>query len=280
METMRLRLDNVLAIASVVALFTFAGCKPKYPNCENDDHCKDKGEVCVNKQCQECRDDTQCLAKYPEEKRECVSGRCDVKPECRLDDDCAAVGENLVCRSNKCVQECSVTEDCPSGRKCEGQKCVAECSVDVDCGPGRACVDGACQDPSGGTKVSGSCRPMDASSGDVVALATVNFDFNEYDLTVSARGALDQNAECLREAAGVKITMEGHCDERGTQEYNLALGEKRAATVRSYLKNLGIDTSRMQMRSKGENEPVCRQQTDSCWSQNRRVEFVQTTGSF
>ena len=72
------------------------------------------------------------------------------------------------------------------------------------------------------------------------------------------------------------VQVDGHCDERGTEEYNLALGEKRAATVRSYLRNLGIDTSRMDMRSKGENEPVCREQSDDCWSQNRRVQFIQS----
>ena len=75
---------------------------------------------------------------------------------------------------------------------------------------------------------------------------------------------------------GVTIVVEGHCDERGTQEYNLALGEKRANTVKSYLKNLGIDTSRMNTRSKGENEPVCRRSSESCWADNRRVQFIQS----
>jgi peptidoglycan-associated lipoprotein len=114
------------------------------------------------------------------------------------------------------------------------------------------------------------------TSGDIVSLGVVNFEFDQYDLTVDARSTLDQNAECLRQAPAVTIIMEGHCDERGTQEYNLALGEKRAATVERYLRNLGIDTSRMQTRSKGENQPVCRQSTESCWAQNRRVEFIQS----
>jgi peptidoglycan-associated lipoprotein len=114
-----------------------------------------------------------------------------------------------------------------------------------------------------------------SGGADVVALETVNFDFDKYDLTISARGALDQNAKCLEEAPGVTIVIEGHCDERGTQEYNLALGEKRANTVRGYLRNLGIDVSRMQTRSKGENEPVCNGASEDCYAQNRRVQFLQ-----
>jgi len=271
---MHLRLMTSLATA---ALFLGANaCAPKYPKCKTDEHCKEKGEVCVMGECQECRDDTQCHVKYPAEKRECQNSRCEVKPECRADADCAAVGEGLVCKGEKCVVECTANEDCAAGRKCEGQKCVAECQNDIECGPGRVCVDGACQDQAGtGLKVSAQCKPMNVAAGDVVNLETVNFDFDQYDLTVTARKALDQNAECLRQAPDLKIVAEGHADDRGTQEYNLALGEKRAATVRSYLKNLGIDTKRMDTRSKGENEPVCREATEDCWSQNRRVQFIQ-----
>ncbi len=259
-----------------VTLLAVVGCKPDYPKCKSDEHCKEKGQVCVNQMCQECRDDTQCQAKYPNEARECVGGRCEVKPECRVDADCASVGEGLVCKSNKCVVECTQNEDCGAGQKCENQKCVAECANDIDCGPGRVCVDGACQDEDrGGVKVSAQCQPVNAASGDVINLDTVNFGFDQYDLTVSARSALDQNAECLRQAPAVTIIVEGHCDERGTQEYNLALGEKRAATVVSYLRNLGIDTARMRTTSKGENEPVCRKQSEQCWEQNRRVQFIQ-----
>ncbi|MEE8410387.1 MAG: OmpA family protein [Myxococcota bacterium] len=273
---MRLHLGNALAVTLIAATLTVTGCKPNYPACNSDEHCAEKGEVCINKECQECGDDSQCAAKYPGEDRECVGGRCDVKPECRLDDDCESVGAGLVCRGNKCVAECATDEDCPAGAKCENQTCIAECEQDVDCGPGRVCANGMCQDEDrGGTEISSACRPM-GGGGDVVSLDTVNFDFNQYDLTVSARGALDQNAECMNEAPGVTIVIEGHCDERGTQEYNLALGEKRANTVKSYLRNLGVKTSRMRTRSKGENEPTCRRTTEACWSENRRVEFIQS----
>jgi peptidoglycan-associated lipoprotein len=271
METMRLHLGRLFGIALVAAALAASGCKPSYPKCDNDDHCAEKGEVCVNGQCQECRDDTQCAEKYTEEERECVGGRCEVKPECRIDSDC----DGLVCRGNKCVPECAADADCPEGFSCQEQKCVGQCENDVDCGPGRVCIDSVCQDQAAdATNVSAACRPM-SGGADVVALETVNFDFDKYDLTISARGALDQNAKCLEEAPGVTIVIEGHCDERGTQEYNLALGEKRANTVRGYLKNLGIDVSRMQTRSKGENEPVCNGASEDCYAQNRRVQFLQ-----
>ncbi len=275
---MRRPLASLFAVTFIAAVFTVSGCKPKYPNCENDEHCAEKGEVCVNKQCQECRDDTQCQAKYPDEERECVTGRCEVKPECRSDADCADQG--LVCRGEQCVPECTADEDCPAGHTCVDQKCVGECETDIECGPGRECVAGVCQDVAGAAlDISSACQPV-SGSGDVVAMQVVNFDFDRYDLTIDARSALDQNAECLRQAPSVTIVMEGHCDERGTQEYNLALGEKRAATVRSYLRNLGIDTSRMETRSMGENQPVCTQSTESCYARNRRVEFVQQRGTY
>jgi peptidoglycan-associated lipoprotein len=277
--TMRRQLASFFALTFLAAVFALSGCKPDYPNCENDEHCAEKGEVCVNQQCQECRDDTQCQAKYTEEERECIMGRCEVKPECRSDDDCADQG--LVCRGEKCVPECTADEDCPEGHSCADQKCVGECEVDVDCGPGRTCVAGACQDdPGAATNISAACQPTTAASGDVVALQIVNFDFDRYDLTINARSNLDHNAECLQQAPSIRIVMEGHCDERGTQEYNLALGEKRAATVRSYLRNLGVDVSRMETVSKGENEPVCRQGTEACWARNRRVQFIQQIGTY
>lgn len=270
------RKGTFLVVGLVVGAFAFAGCKPSYPNCDSDDHCKEQGEVCVNKQCQECRDDTQCQEKYPDEERECVSGRCEVKPECVTDPDCSEVGQGLVCRGGQCVPECTADADCPAGRTCVEQKCIGECEVDIDCGPGRVCDNGVCKDAGQeGMQVSANCRPMNPTSGDVVHLDTVSFEFDKYDLTVDARDALNQNAECLRQVTSVQIIVEGHCDQRGTEEYNLALGEKRANTVRSYLKNLGVDPSRLRTRSKGENEPVCMQATEDCYFKNRRVEFIQ-----
>ena len=262
----------------VTGLFALAltACKPTYPKCETDDHCSEKGEVCVNGQCQECRDDNTCVTKHGAG-HECVSGRCEVKPECRTDAECSATG--LVCRSKKCVPECTANENCPGGMKCEAQRCVPECSQDVDCGPGRSCSNGMCTAAHDTSAISGACRPVDPSAGDVVAMPTVYFDFNEFGLTPNSRTDLNQAVECLKQAGGkISLVIEGHGVERGTQEYNLALGERRAATVRSYLRNLGIDQNRMKTRSLGENAPVCTEQTEDCWARNRRVRFIQQRG--
>ena len=273
---MRFRLATLVSFSAVSLLLAVSGCKPTYPACESDEHCAEKNEVCLNQQCQECRDDTQCDAKHEGSTHECLSGRCEVKPECRTDAECSDAGEGMVCRSNKCVPECTTTEDCPSGEVCESSRCVATgCVTDQECGAGMSCVEGDCVVASA-ENISSACRSMNPGSGDSIALGTVQFGFNDYDLTVNARSILDQNAECLQEDTTVTLVLEGHCDERGTQEYNLALGEKRANAVKSYLRNLGVDTSRLRTRSKGENEPVCNSDSESCFEQNRRVEFLQS----
>lgn len=271
------RFWSALGVSLMVAGLALTACSPKYPKCDKDENCQEKGEVCVNGQCQECRDQEQCTAKYPNEKRECNNGRCDVKPECRADTDCASVGPGLVCRSSKCVPECSQDTDCGSGKKCVDQKCQAECAQDVDCGPNRSCLNGQCQDADPhASKISSNCRPLDPSSGDLVNLEMVHFEFNKYDLTQDAKDQLSKLIECLKQAPpNLKIIMEGHCDDRGTQEYNLALGEKRAHNVLQYLKRLGVETKRFSVRSKGENEPLCTTPDESCWSKNRRVQFIQ-----
>ncbi len=84
---------------------------------------------------------------------------------------------------------------------------------------------------------------------------------------------LDESARCLREQPGLKVTIEGHCDERGTAEYNLALGERRAASTRKYLQKLGVDVSRVKILSYGEEQPMNNGSSESAWSENRRAEF-------
>ena len=103
------------------------------------------------------------------------------------------------------------------------------------------------------------------------------FDFDRFEIRIDMQSTLDQNAECLKQAVAVgagEITIEGHCDERGSIEYNLSLGESRAEAVRRYLENLGVDAT-FRTVSKGESAPVCRAHNESCWAKNRRVEFIQ-----
>jgi peptidoglycan-associated lipoprotein len=98
-------------------------------------------------------------------------------------------------------------------------------------------------------------------------LKDVYFDFDRYDLNADARTILRGNPRA-------RVEIEGHCDERGTGEYNLALGAKRAQAVREYLTSLGIDGARLSTISYGEEIPICKEQSDDCWRQNRRARFV------
>ena len=109
-------------------------------------------------------------------------------------------------------------------------------------------------------------------------LKDVFFDFDRYDLKPDARDTLKTNADWLKRNPSARIEIEGHCDERGTNEYNLALGAKRAQTAKDYLVTLGITSERLSTISYGEEIPVCREQTDSCWQQNRRARFVVIPG--
>ncbi len=107
-------------------------------------------------------------------------------------------------------------------------------------------------------------------------LETVFFEYDKADLSDQARASLQKNADWMRKWTATRVTVEGHADGRGTSEYNLALGERRAAAVRDYLVNLGVSTERVAIVSKGEEEPTCRDEAETCWSANRRGFFVVT----
>ena len=112
--------------------------------------------------------------------------------------------------------------------------------------------------------------PLDPQSGDPIA-TVFYFDFDRSELKPRARTILSGHARYLRDNASARITIEGHCDERGTREYNLALGERRAATVRSYLQSLGVRASQMSTVSFGEERPVDPGHSESAWAKNRRA---------
>jgi peptidoglycan-associated lipoprotein len=102
---------------------------------------------------------------------------------------------------------------------------------------------------------------------------TVYFDFDKFNLRNDARAALDRNYALLQEFPDAIIKIEGHCDERGTVEYNLSLGEKRAKATRDYLTGLGIAANRISIISYGKERPVDRASTEAAWAKNRRCEF-------
>jgi peptidoglycan-associated lipoprotein len=104
----------------------------------------------------------------------------------------------------------------------------------------------------------------------------IYFNYDESNLSDEAREKLARNADVLKGQPQFQVTIEGHCDERGTSEYNLALGERRANAVRDYLGSLGVTPARMRTISYGKERPVCTQNEESCWSQNRRAHMVVT----
>ncbi len=106
-------------------------------------------------------------------------------------------------------------------------------------------------------------------SGDVIY-----FDYDKSLLTESARSTLADKAAYMVRNTDVFVTIEGHCDERGSNEYNLALGERRASSVKQYLVNFGVPTENIITLTYGEERPVCRESNESCWRMNRRAVFV------
>ena len=113
--------------------------------------------------------------------------------------------------------------------------------------------------------------PSGLSSGD---FQPVFFDLDSYTLRDDARSALDANARLLRDNAATRIVIEGHCDERGTVEYNQALGERRAQAAQDYLERAGISNTRLQIVSYGKERPFDAGHDESAWAKNRRAHFV------
>lgn len=235
----------------VLGLLWLAGCpvKPKHGECRSSADCAAEsglGSVCVEGRCQECGADGDCKAGF-------------------------------VCRSWKCLPrpECADDADCPEGKACASERCVAktaakarererECASHVDCGEGRLCdAEGRCVDRSGSDE--SAC----ADPGTWV----VQFGFNEAALIPDAQAKLQKIAGCLKRSPAGRTVVTGHCDERGTTEYNLALGSRRAQAARKYLVDLGV-AGTLETVTLGKERPVCAESTDACWARNRRAEIM------
>ncbi len=131
------------------------------------------------------------------------------------------------------------------------------CSTDGECSDGQLCIRSTCVEISKGLA---ECRDFH-----------VQFGFNSVDFDPAAKADLLRMARCLRSDQSLRVTIEGNADERGTEEYNLQLGSKRASTIEKYLVALGVTDSQVNTISYGENKPVCRQQDEACWEKNRRA---------
>jgi peptidoglycan-associated lipoprotein len=205
----------------------------------------------------------------------CVDGRCQ---ECGQDGDCQA---GFVCKDNKCSPkpQCAGDMDCPAGQLCQGDRCVARpagtCGSDRDCAGG-TCQNGRCVAAAADAYTS---EPEAASTGAVpaecqdAAAFTIRFGFDQATLTSEAQSTLQRLADCAKKAPVRRMTVQGNCDERGTAQYNIALGNRRADAARKYLSDLGVGGA-IDTVSFGKERPVCRQNSEDCWARNRRDDFV------
>lgn len=247
------RISMVAGLALAVAVL--AGCPPTYPNCKSDETCQEKGEVCVNGSCQECATDANCK-------------------------------EGFACQGNKCVPkgpECSRDEQCTGGQICQGGKCAApQCTSKSQCAGAQECQKGRCVLPPGSCNDSADCAGgQECQQNKCVAAATqsecnwepLRFGFNEATLSSEAQSRLSDLAQCIKGAGSGRIELAGHADERGTEEYNLQLSQKRAASVKKYLVDLGIQANQLKTVGYGENRPLEQGSSEEAWAANRRVEF-------
>ena len=113
-----------------------------------------------------------------------------------------------------------------------------------------------------------------AAAEKAAGLKPIFFDFDRSFIRDDAKSVMKANAEYLKANPKVKVRIEGNCDERGTIEYNQALGQRRAAAAKKYLSDLGIKSTRISLISFGKEKPVCKESTEDCWQQNRRAELV------
>ncbi|MEM9864648.1 MAG: OmpA family protein [Myxococcota bacterium] len=197
------------------------GCGPEYPNCGDDDDCRDQ-EYCVNGQCQQCRMDSDCPAG-----QSCNGGRC----------------EDI-------EGYCSASSPCPAGQECQNSRCVAQSTQDLD--------------PISDTTDTG---PTTCS------LEPIYFSFDADELDRSSRDILAANVRCMQERSMRRVHVTGFTDPRGTEEYNLALGDRRARAVMAYMESLGAARGSLSASSMGEE--MAQGESEASWRLDRKVTFTE-----
>jgi peptidoglycan-associated lipoprotein len=247
------------SMAGIALLLGFAilaascGDKPKAPGCKGDKDCKKPGaRKCSANKCVECVADAQCG-----KGKTCnlKTNACVVKPQCVKDDQRAA---GQVCQAGKC-KACASDNECGPGGSCDAGACkkAAKCTKDEECKDDEDCINGYCKKAGSASANDGACP-----------LATVYFGFDDSSIQASERDRLDANAQCMEKQKSKAVFLFGHTDTSGTEEYNIALSERRAQSAADYLSRLGSDPAKMQVVPKGETEP-----TGLGDDKDRRVEF-------
>jgi peptidoglycan-associated lipoprotein len=250
-STNLLRLSLLSALVGAALLTSACTPKPKNGECKTGADCAAQagyGKVCVDGRCQECGQDGDCQDGFV-----CKDNKCTPKPQCASDADCAA------------------------GQMCQGDRCVARPAG--TCGSDRDCTEGTCQ---GGRCVVAEEPPpppppppappaVPAECSDDAAF-TIHFAFDKSLLTADSEATLQKLASCLKQAPASRVQVQGNCDERGTAQYNIALGNRRAEAAKKYLSDLGVEGT-IDVISYGKERPLCLEKGEACWSRNRRDDF-------
>lgn len=153
---------------------------------------------------------------------------------------------------------------------CSGKKVGSGASGSGDA----AGQSGSGSDSAGGSGTGGTYGSSGSGIGSDGKLSTIYFEFDKAALSDDARNALKSNYQYANKNPKMTLVIEGHCDNRGTEEYNLALGERRAKAIRDYLVNLGLPSKRLSVISYGEEKPALTGDSEEAWAKNRRGEFV------
>ncbi len=238
-----------IGVVLAIALVGSCGSKPKTPGCKADKDCKN-GQVCADNHCVACNDDSQCA-----KGQHCSANACVAKAECVNDTQCP---NGQVCEAGAC-KPCASNGECGPGGVCNAGACThgKKCAKDDECADDEDCVNGYCVKAATGSNVGATCT-----------LQTVYFQFDNSGIQESERERLNSNEKCIESAKGKSVLLVGHTDGSGTEEYNIALSERRAQSVADYLARLGTDPAHMQIVPKGETEP-----TGLGDDKDRRVEF-------
>jgi peptidoglycan-associated lipoprotein len=241
---------------SMSLLTTVPGCR-EYPVCSADEDCVEYEQeaahntpVCIDEQCVQCRESTDCPGCAL-----CGNNQCQALACC----DDATCAQGQICESNQCLTGCRDDTGCQQPTPvCLSGQCV-QCRDDAGCPGGSVCEDNVCVDR-------GECWNRE--------FQTIYFDFDSTSIRQDQLPAMEHNLACLNEFPDEAVEIQGHTDERNSDAYNMALGERYADAVRDYLRDHGIPTFRMITSSFGESRPANSHHDESAWSQNRRAEIV------
>ncbi|MBX3274310.1 MAG: OmpA family protein [Sandaracinaceae bacterium] len=183
-------------------------------------------------------------------------------PNCDNDEHCH---EGEFCVNGAC-QQCRGDRDCRPGQRCAGGRCEpipGWCGSDADCAPDEECVNNRC--------VARRVAETPIETPQQCMMQPVYFAYDSSELDANARNTLQANAECFQSRNIARVTIVGHCDPRGTEEYNLALGHRRAQAVQGQVQRLGIPRNRTATQSMGEE--MARGSDESSWARDRRADF-------